>query len=166
MKIEVAGNRATKTRETTRKARTNPLRQQCQNSLVQRGHTTGVALGEKLRRVIDPDRQRLEAPRRRDVHDREQLPADRQRRLETRRDRSERRVFRHVFRILLIMLIGEMSGIVAAMRMVRLGRDRIVVMHKESAKRLVRMSHRKEQYDDEQKGSAVAQKGHQRRGQR
>ena len=155
-----------KTRETARKARTNPLRQQCQNSLVQRGHTTGVALGEKLRRVIDPDRQRLEASRRHQVHHREQLPVDRHRRLETRGDYSERRVLRHVFRILLIMLIGKMTRVGAIMRMVRLGRDRIVVMHQESAKRLMRMSHRQEQCNNEQNGSAVAQKGHQRRGQR
>lgn len=121
-----------------------------------------MALDEKLRRMIDPDRQRLKASRGHDVHHREQLPADRHRRLETRRDRSERRVLRHVFRILLIMLIGDMTGIGARMRMVRLGRDRIVVMHKESAKRLMRMSHRKEQCDGEQNGSAVAQKGHQR----
>ena len=133
---------------------------------MKRGHTTGVALGEKLRRVIDPDRQRLEASHRRDVHRREQLPVDPHRRLETRRDRGESRVFRHVFRILLIMLIREMIGIGAIMRMVRLGRDRIVVMHEESAKRLMRMSHREEQCNNEQNGSAVAKASHQRRGER
>ena len=116
---------------------------------MRRGHTTGVALGEKLRRVIDPDRQRLEASRGHDVHHREQFPVDRHRRLETRRDRSEGRVFRHVFRILLIMLIREMTRFGAIMRMVRLGRDRIVVMHQKSAKRLMRMSHRKEQSNNE-----------------
>ncbi len=88
-----------------------------------------MALGEKLRRVIDPDRERLEASHRRDVHRREQLQLDRHRHIETRRDRGESRVFCHVFRILLIMLIREMTGTGAIMRVVRLGRGRIVVMH-------------------------------------
>ena len=106
--------------------------------------------------MIDPDRQRLKAPRGRDVHRREQMQLDRHRHIEAGHDRGKSRVFGHVFRILLIMLIREMIRIGAVMRMMGLGRGHIVVMHEEPAKRLMRMSHRKEQCDNEQNGSAAA----------
>ncbi len=127
-------------RRTARKARMRPP-PQCQKPLVGRGHTTAVALGEKLRRVIDPDRQRLETSHGHDVHRREQLQLDRHRHVEAGHDRGESRVLGHVFRILLIMLIWEMTRIGVVMRMMRLGRGRIVVMHEKPAKRLMRMSH-------------------------
>ena len=122
-----------------------------------------MALGEKLRRVIDPDRQRPEALRGRDVHRREQLQLDRHRHIGAGHDRGKSRVLRHVLRVFLVMLIRAMTRIGAVMRMMRPGRGCVVVMHEEPAKRLMRMSHRKEECDNEQNGSAVAKESHQRR---
>ena len=111
--------------------------------------------------MIDRDRQRLKASHRRDIYRREQYPVDRHPCVRTRRDRGEGRVFRHVFRVLLIMLVRKMTRSGAVMRMVRQGRRHIVMMHQEPAKRLMRMTHRQEQRDHEQDRSAMAEEGHQ-----
>ena len=112
--------------------------------------------------MIDPSRARLRDLNGRDLDPREQVQLGPRRNEQSRHDRSEARVFCHVLRILLIVLIRAVIRIVVVMRMMGRGGRDIMMMEQKAPEHLMRMPHRKKQRDQKQEMAALAETVHRR----
>lgn len=109
--------------------------------------------------MIDAGCARLDSPSRRDIDRREQTKLDCRRHEKSGHDRSEGRVFRHVFRISLVIAI---VAVLFRVLMVVVSNDfDAVVMNLKSPEHLMRMTHHEKQRHEEQEKSALAKTGHQ-----
>ena len=109
--------------------------------------------------MVDSDRARLSRLRDGRINRADEVKLTQLRHDDAGHNSDNRRVFRHVIRILLLVLVRRMMMIGVIIVVMR-NRFRVMMMSVESPKYLVRVADGKKHYDEEQEHSAFAKANH------